>query len=595
MSAVIRCLVATAIFAAATTAAGQGGRPGGGGFGQPGQFPGGAGGGQQRRGGGMRDAGPPVAGTGVLRGRVVGGDTGGPLRRALVRLTGQEIREGKMTTTDEQGRWEIHDLPVGRFNLTASKAGYVTLQFGQRRPFEQGRPIDLADGQSLDNVNFNLPRGSVIAGRINDEYGDPVAEASVTAMRYRFFNGQRRLIPVGRFSQTDDGGNFRIYGLAPGDYYLTATLRTGMGMFADNDPSSRQSYSPTYYPGTGSAQQAERVTVGLGAEVDGVTFALQPVRTIKVSGTALDSQGRPMTGAMVQIVEDSSDGENMMMSRSFGPNNRVDGAGRFSIANVAPGEYTLMASEMRPPGEGADPEVAQAKITTGSEDLTGVTLIGSRGVIIRGTVAFDSQQSGGGGAKLSSVSLTAVPRNANATPAFRFGPGMRDTVNDDGTFELRASSTPVLIRTMRAPQGFLLKAVIAGGQDVTDSGVAFKSGETVTGVQVVLTSRSTAISGTVTDSKGDPASDYAVVVFAEDSAKWGFMSRYISMARPDQQGAFQVKQLPPAQYLVVAVPYLEDGEQTNPETLERLRPLATGLDLAEGDQKTLALKLTPNY
>jgi len=225
-----------------------------------GPFPGGPGGG--RRGGGMRDRPDKPTGTATLRGRVVGGEGGGPLRRAVVRLQGQEVREGKMTTTDEQGRWELKDLPAGRFTLTATKAGYVTLQYGQRRPFEQGRPLDIQDNQTLNNVNFNLPRGSVIAGRINDEFGEPVADASVMALRYRYFNGQRRLIPAGRWSQSDDGGNFRIYGLAPGDYYLSATLRDLM-FFGVGESTSRSGYAATYFPGTPSEQQAEKVSVAM--------------------------------------------------------------------------------------------------------------------------------------------------------------------------------------------------------------------------------------------------------------------------------------------------------------------------------------------
>ena len=89
--------------------------------------------------------------------------------------------------------------------------------------------------------------------------------------------------------------------------------------------------------------------------------------------------------------------------------------------------------------------------------------------------------------------------------------------------------------------------------------------------------------------------DYTTFVFADDPAKWGYMTRYIAMARPDQQGAFQVKNLPPGRYLAIAVPYLEDGEQSNPETLERMSGSATAFDLAEGDQKALALTIVSNY
>ena len=577
LTAVIVCLAASA--GAQGVGFGQG--PGGGQF-PGGQFPGPGGG----RRGGMRDAVEPQTGTATLRGRVVGGESGGPLRRAMVRLTGQEMREGKMTTTDEQGRWELRDLPAGRFTLSASKAGFVSLQYGQRRPFEQGRPIDLRDNQTLDNVNFNLPRGGVIAGRINDEFGEPVAEAMVMALRYRYFNGQRRLVPAGRFSQTDDGGNFRIYGLAPGEYYLSGTLRVGMMMGGES--TSRAGYAPTYFPGTPSAQQAEKVSVGLGSEVTGISFSLLPVRTAKITGTAVDSQGRPMTGAFVSLIETSGDGEGFMMA--FGGGNRVGENGHFTLANVSPGEYTITAREMGPGRAGEESETAETRLIVGGEDISGVSLIGTKGALIKGQVSFDVQQTMGS-VKPSSVSMMVMQKDPGAGPGMFFGPGNRDTLNDDWTFELRAMKGPVLVRTMRTPPGYSLKGVYVNNQDVTDAGINFKPGESISGVQVVLTMKSSTVSGSVTDVRSQPVTDYAALVFAEDSAKWGFMSRFIHMARPDQQGAFQVKELPPGRYLAVAVDYLEDGEQTNPETLERLRNVATPFTLEEADAKALALKV----
>jgi len=553
-----------------------------------GQAPVGPGPGGGRRGGGMRDRPDMPKGTATLRGRVVGGESGGPLRRALVRLEGQEMREGKMTTTDEQGRWELTDLPAGRFTLSATKAGYVTLQYGQRRPFEQGRPLDIQDNQTLNNVNFNLPRGSVIAGRINDEFGEPVAEAMVMALRYRYFNGQRRLIPAGRFSSTDDGGNFRIYGLAPGDYYLSATLR--LGMFMGGESTNRTGYAPTYFPGTPSEQQADKVSVGLGSEVTGISFALLPVRTARVTGTAVDSQGRPMTGAFVSLIETSGDGGNFTMM-SFG-GNRVGENGHFTLTDVSPGEYTIAAREMGPGRDGDESETAEVKLVVSGEDISGVSLIGSRGATIKGQVSFDTQQPSS--LKPESVGVYVTPKDPTGGRGF-FGRGNRDTLNDDWTFDLRAMSGPVLLRTMRTPPGYSLKGVYYNNQDVTDSGINFKPGESLTGVQVVLTAKSCMVSGSVTDARSQPVTDYAAIIFAEDSAKWGFMSRYVHMARPDQQGAFQVKELPPGRYLAAAVDYLEEGEETNPETLERLRNTATPFTLGEADEKTLALKVVAQY
>ena len=160
---------------------------------------------------------------------------------------------------------------------------------------------------------------------------------------------------------------------------------------------------------------------------------------------------------------------------------------------------------------------------------------------------------------------------------------------------MRAMRGPVLLRTGRTPPGYSLKAVYYNNQDVTDSGINFKPGESLSGVQVVLTAKSSMVSGSVTDARSQPVTDYAAIIFAEDSAKWGFMSRYVQMARPDQQGAFQVKELPPGRYLAAAVDYLEEGEETNPETLERLRNTATPFTLDEADAKALTLKVITQY
>src|SRR5215204_4072098 len=118
-------------------------------------------------------------GTSRLRGRVTASDTGSPVRRAQVRISGPDIGT-KTALTDAQGRYEFKDLPAGRFNVSVSKSGFVAMQYGQNRPFEPGRPIELADTQAMDKGDISLPRGSVLAGRVVDEFGEAVAEAEVS-------------------------------------------------------------------------------------------------------------------------------------------------------------------------------------------------------------------------------------------------------------------------------------------------------------------------------------------------------------------------------------------------------------------------------
>jgi hypothetical protein len=279
---------------------GRGGRFGGQGPTDPGQLPQGPGGlGGGRFGGPLRDNTPAPKGTAKITGRIVSADSGNPIRRAQVRASAPDARTNRVVTTDNQGRYEVSDLPAARYRLMISKAGYVTLEYGQARPFEAGKPLDVVDGQVLEKIDFSLPRGSVIAGRVSDEFGDPIADAQVQAMRYQFTNGQRQLVNAGRTAVSDDIGQFRIFGLMPGEYIVRASVRPNaqmaMAFAVVEEPSG---YPPTYYPGTTDAAQAQSLTVALGQEMSSVTFSLVPARMARISGTVLSSNGKPLAGAV---------------------------------------------------------------------------------------------------------------------------------------------------------------------------------------------------------------------------------------------------------------------------------------------------------
>ena len=114
-----------------------------------------------------RDARPPAAtGTAVIKGRVFAADTGRPLRRARISVSAPELgSQPRQTSTNADGRYEIKELPAGRYTLTVNRAGYLQLRYGQRRPLEQGKPLQVLDRQTVDNVDFTLPKMSVITVR----------------------------------------------------------------------------------------------------------------------------------------------------------------------------------------------------------------------------------------------------------------------------------------------------------------------------------------------------------------------------------------------------------------------------------------------
>jgi hypothetical protein len=537
---------------------------------------------------------PPVAGqnelargTSTIRGTVVAADTGGPIRRAQVRLSGQGAGT-RLATTDAQGRYEVRDLPAGRYTISASKGGFVPLQYGQRRPSEPGTPIEVGDGQVMDKLVIALPRGSVISGRVTDEFGEPVANAIVAAMRYGYAAGARRLLPAtGQNSRdtTDDQGHFRLFGLSPGDYVVSASFRSS-GESAD--PSGENTgYAATYFPGTTSVADAQRISVAVGQEQHNVVFSLIATRLVRVSGAALSSQGAPIGGGSVTLIPTSG------RVAAPGPmatlSGRIDQAGQFRILNVPPGRYIAQVRTGRAGGRGTATTIQEAgrqEIAVGAQDQDGVVLVTAPGARVTGSVISDR----GSTAELRPRDVTIGMR---AIEVDAVGPLANSVsrINDDWTFDL-ANVFEARVFRVSTPQGWMLKSITVNGQDVTDVPLDIAPGQTVTGVQVLLTDRVTEVNGRISDSRNRAMTDATIVVFAADEDKWGFQSRYIRAARPDQDGRFQIRGLPPHdEYLALAVQGLEDGQAGDPEFLATLRQRATTLSLKEGETRTLDLRV----
>jgi hypothetical protein len=335
------------------------------------------------------------------------------------------------------------------------------------------------------------------------------------------------------------------------------------------------------------------------------------VRTARISGIVIDSESKPVSGGIVMLMPREMEGMMLRMGSNVGRTNR-DGA--FAIGNVAPGDYTLqvrggamffetssggggamtVTATAVAVGEGApggaprpEPEFAVQPITVAGQDITGVTLVTGRGGRMTGRVVFADGQAPD---RTRWENMRMSARSAEATMGPIMG-GMPAPVLPDGTFELRGLSANVLVRPVGLPTGWSLKAVEYNGQDVTDTPIEFKAGEEASGVRVLLTSQTTEIAGSVTNERGQPEKDYTVVVFAEDIGKWGPLSRFISVGRPDQEGRYKVKDLPPADYLAIALDYVQQGEWSDPAFLERMTSRATSFRLGAGETKALDLKL----
>jgi hypothetical protein len=366
------------------------------------------------------------------------------LRRAHVRAMSAEGRGGGVSTTDPQGKFEIKELPAGRYTVAASKAGYVTMQFGQRRADQAGGGtiLDVLDKQIVEKIQFGLPRGAVITGRVLDEFGEAVAGVNVSAGRSRFLGGMRRMTSSGS-DNTDDQGNFRIYGLPPGDYIVSGTVRAQatMMMIPGVSTTDTEGYAPSYYPGTPNVAEAQRVTVKGGQELTGINFALTATRLARIRGRVTSSSSEPSPGVMVTMMaSDPNNALAYMMSATA----QTRGDGTFQLAGVAPGTYTVTTRPMGNPMMG---EGGQVRLTVGGEDIDNVLITMSGGAIARGVVRTDDGSPLPVRAQL--IRVMASPADPMAEPMMG---GMPPTINEDGSLWAGAiscrSAAQLLTRTV---------------------------------------------------------------------------------------------------------------------------------------------------
>jgi protocatechuate 3,4-dioxygenase beta subunit len=490
-----------------------------------------------------------------------------------------ELRENRLAITADNGTFELTELPAGRYQLNASKGSFVQLQYGQTRPFEAGKPVEVADGQTVERIDFALPRGALVTGRVLDEVGEPVTDVQVAALRYQFLQGQRRLVPAGRTATTNDIGEYRIFGLPPGQYYVSATLRSNNPL--DTAAADRSGYAPTYYPSVPNVGGAERLNVDLAQTRSAIDIILSPARMARITGTVVNSDGKPMANSVLVMAQVEAG-----LSANAGAQVRPDGT--FTIANVAPGKYTILALNPQSIlGGGGGAELVTADVTVTGDDINNLQIAGVKSAVVTGKVVLP--QSAAGATRLSSIQLMTAPIKTELS--IGLGGGGLVRVNEDGTFEMKVQPGQRLIRVAPPQQNVRLKSVRLNGSDVVDSGIDFRSGQDISGLEVELTTQASELSGTVTDARGQTVRDYSVIVFARDPQRWGNASRYLGGGRPDQQGKFKVRNLPAGEYYAIALDYVEPGSGTDPEFLEKVRDRATTFSMSDGEVRALDLKL----
>ena len=401
---------------------------------------------------------PTPAGTGEISGVVLTADpTPQPMRRVIVSITGGDLASMRSVLTDDAGKFTFNRLNAGTFTISAKKAAYLPAMYGSMRPGRPGSPIVLAAGQRVA-ITVTVFKGAVIAGTLRDSAGLPVAGVPVSVVDARTVPASASLMLPGitvvstaPSTVTDDRGGYRLFGLMPGEYFLTArpspageggigarstaeldavlaTLsQRQMGLAATTSPAGTQpapplpmppsiGYAPIYFPGTAWYSEAATIKVAAGEEREGVNFEVSHVRVATVTGTV--SGDVPNLAAVELILTFAGPSASGLIGTGGITSTPPDARGEFKFSNMPPGQYQIIARAKRgataaaavstavsytssggggtplpgagPPQPNVDQLFAIADVEVRGQDIAGVGLQLQSGGTLSGKIVFDA-------------------------------------------------------------------------------------------------------------------------------------------------------------------------------------------------------------
>ena len=501
---------------------------------------------------------PPAKG--VLDGKVLNSATGEPVRKAHVSwfdLDGphearQKSSGGGSTLTDAEGRFTFPAMLPGTYALVASHDGFES-------PGARGAPkrerVTLARDEEKRGIVIRLTPLGVITGRISDEDGDPIRQAQVSAMVWQYTADGRTLSPRGS-TPSNDLGEYRIYDLPPGRYFLKAGSSESMG------GGSPESYGVLYYPGTADSAAAAAIEVGAGQQVQGIDLTLRLTHIARIRGRVLNP-GHNLTVGMMKFAEGMSAISSMSVD---------DPEGKFEL-RASPGSYFLTAGSTI----GGQHYSASVPIQVGAADMEGIELRLLAPMEIGGQLRIEGKTSG----KLSRISVILESGGRTVQSMAGGGP------NEDGSFVLQGLEPAVYQVSVHAPEDLYLKSVRWGDRDVMQSGLDLTQGAAESRLIVVLSANGGQVEGVVEDDQSPAA---AMVALAPASAP--ISKALFKWADAGLTGHFRMRGIAPGSYKLFA---WEDADPNqvlyDPDFLKPYDSKAQTVEISEGSRQSVRLKL----
>jgi hypothetical protein len=517
----------------------------------------------------------------TIEGTVISDFDEKPLRRAHVTLRPMEAGLTAIGADgDDKGRFIIRDIASGRYMLIAERDGFLVSSTTVRGSLRMPQIFAIRGSDRVSNLTFRLRPWALLAGHVRFEDAEPAVNVRVDAYR-EYRNKGRSGYAVVASTRTDDRGEYRMYGLQPGAYFVAAVYeraapQPGLIDQVRTDGEGREvpvmAYTTTFHPNTVKLSEGVPIRLDYGREISGIDLFLKLVKKVKIRGRVRSGvSGELVTTAAITLQR--MDAQNVA-GLAVPLRAAFDSSGAFQIRDVTAGPYLLTAEG----GDAGERLIGRAILAVAEEDIEQMEVLivperGWAGVI----------RTEGGGRLDQNKPLIAVlePRSEKGAV---INAGVRNL-----KFDCRVLGDEVYDLYMQnLTDDFYVSAVRVNGSDVMSSGIEGGQATTDRPFEVVLDSRGGRVGGVVAGPDGNAWSGANLMLIPDPPN--GRLQAYRD-GEADEYGRFMIRGVPPGKYILAA--WLDDApcDIYDPAGLDQCRATGMAVTVAPAAQENVTLSI----
>jgi sarcosine oxidase gamma subunit len=503
--------------------------------------------------------------------------------------------------TDTQGRFSVRDLDAGAYRVSVGANGYAKQEYGQRTSGGQGTPVNVNSGQTV-SVGIGLTPAGSVSGRIRDNRGQPAVGIQVQVLKPTYNgNGQRSFQSAGS-SRTDDRGEYRLFWITPGRYFVMASsgANPSVGaLISSPNEMPGDGIAPTFYPGSMDISQAATIDVKPGSDIGGADIIVNRQPYYRIRGRLIDSRNGQIPAAANIALNTPLLTGGTSISTSVVTYDGRDGT--FELRNVSPGPHTIRATL---PNSANTVTLANAgTISAASQvvlgqvslnvvgDMDGVVLTLSAGVSISGRLSVEGPDTPGtpGTSSLSLYRVQLRPAVANSPFVGSPQPQSQST-SADGVFRIdNVVPGEYVIAVVPLPSDTYVKQARFNQNDVLSKPMQFSSSDSGT-LEVLLSSRGGQVNGTVVDEQQRGIPNTQAVLIPDR-----FRDRFdlYKTSTSDANGHFTLHGIAPGEYHLFAWEAIDPYAYFDPDLMKQFESKGKPVHIAESARESVDVQVIP--